>query len=142
MILSKSNIATIIISIILVSISSFSCSAPTTNEVKLGQEFTLPFGQSARIAGENIKIKFVDVISDSRCPQGVTCIWAGEASSLIEITASDKAYSKVLTQSGHSENTQTGFEQYLFTCSLLPYPQAGKETIKKDYHLQLLVSKQ
>jgi hypothetical protein len=44
----------------------------STNEVKLGQEFTLSIGQNAAITGENLTIKFAEVISDSRCPQGVT----------------------------------------------------------------------
>ncbi|MCF4100764.1 hypothetical protein L1I30_03695 [Gillisia sp. M10.2A] len=41
--------------------------------------------------GEGFQMKstaviFKEVISDSRCPQNVTCIWAGEAKILIEIT--------------------------------------------------------
>ncbi|MCX7551436.1 hypothetical protein [Xanthomarina sp. F2636L] len=34
---------------------------------------------------EDVQIKFSDVLSDSRCPEDVTCIWAGEAIVLIEI---------------------------------------------------------
>ena len=57
------------------------CSATPAAEVKasLGQEFTLPIGQTAVINGENLNIKFAAVTADSRCPKGVTCIWAGEA---------------------------------------------------------------
>ncbi|OGO37514.1 MAG: hypothetical protein A2147_03110 [Chloroflexi bacterium RBG_16_57_8] len=39
---------------------------PAETVVGLGQEFTLAIGQAASIAGEQLKIRFVDVISDSR----------------------------------------------------------------------------
>jgi hypothetical protein len=50
--------------------STMSTSPP--NEVKLGQEFTLNIGQSVNVSSENLTIQFAQVISDSRCPQGVT----------------------------------------------------------------------
>ena len=38
------------------------------NEVNLDQEFSLSPGQSTMIKGENLVIKFIEVISDGRCP--------------------------------------------------------------------------
>ncbi len=119
----------------------FGCSKPTENEVGLEQEFTLSIGQSAVVVGENFSIKFVEVISDSRCPKGATCIWAGEASCLIEITDSESTYRKVLTQSGLSGPSNTSFTNYEITFDLQPYPEMGKEINKKDYHLRLVISK-
>ncbi len=116
------------------------CTKPAGNEVGLGKEFTLATGQSAAIAGEKLSIKFVEVISDSRCPQGATCIWAGEASCLIEITNSESTYRKVLTQPGLSEPSQTDFQKYEIKFDLQPYPQVGRETKKDDYRLQLAFS--
>ena len=113
---------------------------PNEVEASLGQEFTLSIGQSASLSGENLTIKFVKVISDSRCPTGATCIWAGEASSLIKITSSESAFSKVLTQSGSSQS-KTSFAGYEITFDLQPYPELGKETKEKDYHLHLSISK-
>ena len=49
------------------------------NEVNLDQEFSLSPAQSVTIAGENLVIKFIEVISDSRCPAGGICVWPGEA---------------------------------------------------------------
>ena len=43
---------------------------PTGIEAALGEEFSLPIGQEVRITGENLRVKFVDVIDDSRCPEG------------------------------------------------------------------------
>ncbi len=41
-----------------------------TTEAGLGQEITLSKGQAAVIASEDLKVKFMEVISDSRCPRG------------------------------------------------------------------------
>jgi len=112
------------------------------NVVNLDQEFSLPPGQSATIAGENLVIKFVEVISDGRCPKGAICIWPGEAGSSIEIiTNSESSYRKILTQPGLSKTAKTSFFNYKIAFDLQPYPEVGKAVDKKDYHLQLVISK-
>ena len=108
---------------------------------RLGQEFSLRLGQSASIIGEPLKIRFIEVITDSRCPTGATCIWAGEASCLIEITNSESTYRKVLTQPGLSSPAKTSFADYEITFDIRPYPDLGKEINKKDYRLQLVINK-
>jgi len=126
---------------ILVLIPLSGCTKPAVDEVSLNAEFTLSVGQSVSVKGEDLTIKFVEVVSDSRCPTGATCIWAGEASSLIEITDSASTYRKVLTEPGSSSPTKADFTGYEVMFNLLPYPVLGKETKAKDYLLQLTVSK-
>ena len=38
----------------------------------------------------NKTLKFKEVISDSRCPEGVTCVWAGEVRILAELYEGNK----------------------------------------------------
>jgi hypothetical protein len=129
-----------ILPIIIVLLSG--CARPTGEiNANLGEKFSLAIGQGASIIGENLKVRFIEVTADSRCPQGVTCFWAGEASSLIEITYSGSTYSKTLTQPSPSEPPQTEFQQYEITFDLLPYPQKGVEKESKDYRLQLEISR-
>ena len=129
-----------ILPIILVLLSG--C-ARQPGEIKavLGEEITLAIGQDASIAGEQFEVRFIEVISDSRCPKGATCIWAGEASCLIEITDSGSAYRKVLTQPGLSGPSQTDFQEYEITFDLRPYPQVEKEIKSEEYRLQLEIGK-
>ena len=56
-----------------------------SNVARLGQEFFLHTGESTLIEGEKLHIKFLEVVADSRCPRGVTCVWKGEVSCLVEI---------------------------------------------------------
>jgi hypothetical protein len=94
------------------------------------------------IAGENLAIKFIEVISDGRCPKGDICVWAGEASCLTEITTrSESTYCKVLTQPGLSGPSKTSFINYKITFDLQPYPEVSKAPDKKGYHLRLVISK-
>src|SRR3972149_6747744 len=54
-------------------------SAPISIEANLDSEFLLQFNQSTEIKSEDMKITFLNVTSDSRCPSDVTCIWQGQA---------------------------------------------------------------
>ena len=49
-----------------------------------------------------MKVRFVAVTEDSRCPRDVTCIWAGEVKVQLEIQESSKAASKVEILEGAS----------------------------------------
>jgi len=110
--------------------------------VSLGDSFSLAIGQSASIDGEDLAIKFIDIIADSRCPLDVVCIWQGEVACLVEITYSGTGQQKVLTYPGLTqEPSEAQFGSYQFTFSVDPYPEAGKEIEKSEYRLNLLVSK-
>jgi len=117
------------------------CSSPDTIEALPDIEFTLTPGQTADIAGEDLSIKFVEVVSDSRCPTGATCIWAGEASCLIEITSGGATVEKVLTQSGATSPDADEFGVYELMFDLMPYPELGKTVKNEDYSLLMAVSR-
>ncbi len=117
------------------------CAEPATREVTLGTEFTLAVGQSAALTGESVSIDFVEVVSDSRCPNGARCIWAGEVSCLVKVTQAGSTYEKVLTQPGLSGPASDTFGGYKVAFDVLPYPEVGKEIKAKDYELKLTVSK-
>ena len=114
------------------------CSSLVT--AKLDSEFTLSPGQSARIAGEGMDIKFVDVTADSRCPKGVECIQAGAVTCEIAITKNNVKTQLFLGEVGTMINN-TPFQNYTFTFHVSPYPEAGKKIAENDYRLYLTVSK-
>ena len=63
----------------------------------LDQAFTLRGGQQAVISGENLRLRFTEVLEDSRCPKQVECFWTGQARIA------------VLVQQGHGEPTTVEF---------------------------------
>jgi hypothetical protein len=113
-------------------------------EVKadLGQEFSLSIGQTASIQGEDLQLKFLEVINDSRCPSDVACVWQGQASCLVEITYLESVQKVTLTQPGLTEEpSRLDFNDYVIQFNLSPYPEAGKVMKDSDYRLQMVVTK-
>ncbi len=92
----------------------------------------------------NRSMKFKEVISDSRCPVNVTCIWAGEAKVLVEIFENGRFLEeKILLV--NSKNSTLSFitEAVAYSISgidLMPYPTVQSKNTKPDYSLEMRVS--
>ena len=106
----------------------------------LGRQFSLAINQTATISGENLKIKFLDITGESRCPTGATCIWAGEVRAEIEVGDGSSA-NLTLVEPGHGGQISQTYKNYHFSFHVEPYPQLGKPTMKEDYRLILTVDK-
>jgi hypothetical protein len=74
--------------------------------------------------------------------RGVTCIWAGRATCIIEISRAGSQYQMALTQSGLAdEYSRERYEEYELAFYLTPYPEAGEQIPKDAYRLHLIVRK-
>jgi hypothetical protein len=108
---------------------------------KLGQEFQLAIGQTATFSDADLKVKFDEVIEDSRCPGDVVCFWAGRVSGIIEITIANQSNKTVLTQTGLSEGyANTQYKQYTIQFRVEPYPRTDAKIKNSDYRLWLLIT--
>lgn len=108
----------------------------------LGQEFTLPVGEKASIEDEELTIKFVEVLGDSRCPAGVQCIQAGEAQCQLRFTYVGSPADMTIVQPGGGDVSATDyFIMYKIVFKLEPYPQAGQQIAASDYKLVMTVTK-
>ena len=74
------------VALVAASLVAMAACAPVETAVvaRPGIEFALTPGKTASLSGEDTQITFRGVVSDSRCPVDVTCVWAGDAS--IELT--------------------------------------------------------
>ncbi len=128
---------------ILVLLLSFGCVGQAGEIMaNLGQEIELKIGQTVSIEGEQFKVKFVEVVNDSRCPDGATCIWQGEVSCIVEITYFESLHYKTLTQPGLTqESSRVVFKEYSITFNVRPYPELGKDIKTNEYRLQLVIEK-
>ena len=121
---------------------TLSCVASNETKIYLGEEFSLKSGQIAVISGENLKIEFIEVTEDSRCPKGVTCVWEGRVSCLVEITYRESSHSLVLTEPGSTNfPPEQSFQEYKLAYHIEPYPEAGIDIAKDEYLLHLKISK-
>ncbi len=126
-----------------VSILLLLVSCTGTGELKadLGQEFTLSIGQSAQIEGENLQVRFEEVLEDSRCATGATCIWEGRVSLAVEIKDNGSPYKMVLIQSGMNDQyASETYKTYQLTFKVNPYPELGTDIATDDYQLLMTIS--
>ena len=59
--------------------------APPNGPAQLGEEFVLRLGESAEVEGSGLSIRFAHVLEDSRCPPEAFCVWAGNATLVLDI---------------------------------------------------------
>jgi len=113
---------------------------PTT--VEAGKEFSVHYGQEVIVSGEKLRIEFTCVPSDSRCPSGVTCIWAGNGSVAIEVSIKNKkkVEATLNTFLNPREISYHGFKIKLV--DLTPYPKASEERDPKDYVATFMVTRE
>ena len=117
-------------------------SAAGKSKVSLGQEFTLPVGQSATVSGEDLAVKFEAVTTDSRCPRGVYCIWAGEARCELKVCYKGETSTVTLKEMGGTDGfTQTTFKDLKISFKLTPYPEAGHHPEPGEYKLVMSIVK-
>ena len=108
----------------------------------LGEEFSLSVGQSAVIAGEDLKIMFEEIVEDSRCPKDVECIWEGRAIIALQITEADASHDITLTEPGLNEQySGETYKKYQFSFRLEPYPVEGKMISKDAYRLLMIIDR-
>jgi len=53
--------------------------------VPAGETFELKVGQAAVVEGGGIRVKFEEVLEDSRCPMGTQCVSVGQA--MVQVSA-------------------------------------------------------
>ena len=111
---------------------------------RLNRAFKLKVGERAMLKGTQLRIKFLAVESDSRCPKDVTCVWAGNAA--VSLHLSTRTGNITITRNtSTSPQFVTDSEDRGFRVKLVrlrPYPRSKRKIAASDYIATLLVSKE
>lgn len=96
-----------------------------SGEVKVG------LGQTKTLTGTRLRVKFVEVLEDSRCPEDAECIWAGNAKLKITLSRNGKRSKTFEINTNGTDSVE--FEGYRIELKdLMPKPRAGSGD-KKAY---------
>ena len=107
---------------------------PATTVLPYGK-VTLKLGQSAKF--KDLSIELVRIYDDSRCPEGVTCIWAGTVKAeLAIVSAMGKS-----TTSVELDKTITTESEMISLLSVTPYPKQGGIITSGQYQATFEVTK-
>jgi hypothetical protein len=115
--------------------------SPTAPTVPLEQRFTLTPGHAAAVRGTSLRVHFLGVSGDSRCPADVLCILGGDA--LVHIRAEVQGvaadYELHTGYSARARASHTGF--WIELATLEPYPFSSRTIQPEEYRATLIVSR-
>lgn len=103
-----------------------------TVSAQISESVTLRAGEQKTAPKSKVRIKFISVTEDSRCPVGVDCVWAGNAK--VKVKISSGRQSKVFefnTTMGPKGDILDGWSIMIDTLS--PEPKADRKPNPKSY---------
>ena len=135
--------ASILLPLLFIASSAFAPqSATRAREVALDREFDIKIGEQVLVENERLRVTFSRVAEDSRCPEGVQCIWAGNGRIVLRVSKARRRAADVRLNTGlePKEATYRGYEVKLV--KLDPYPKKeGGKIRKRQYVATLVVSR-
>ena len=89
-------------------------------------------------------LRLQSVIDDSRCPEGVTCIWAGEVSVVLKVYKNKKFFEQN-TLTFNAKNKEENFKWFakyyskkIKSIAVVPYPKEGQIVKFKKHYLSIV----
>jgi hypothetical protein len=102
----------------------------------IDRQLTLAAGEIARLA-DGLTVRFTGVPADSRCPGDAICVWAGDATVRLEVTAASGRVERELHTARAQPVSHEGATIDLV--SLDPYPFQSRPIQPGDYRATLRV---
>lgn len=111
-------------------------------ETRLDHPVDVRVGVTVEVGGEPITITFERVTEDSRCPTGVQCVWAGDATVRLRAEA-PKADRAALDLHTHvSRAREADYRGYrIRLVQLAPWPKEGSTPSPDQYVATIVVSR-
>lgn len=113
-----------------------SAGAPAHHAATFGQDIQLAPKEQAVYRQPDLTVEFVKVVSDSRCPRDVTCVWAGEVKVELSIRiGAAEAMQREVTM--EQSTTVGGFRVSLVQVE--PERTSSREISPEEYRVTLRV---
>lgn len=109
---------------------------------KAGEPFELKVNETRTLAGDNLRVRFDGVTGDSRCPTGVQCIWAGDATVELTLEKPPIAADTSVLHTSERFNRETDYAGLVIRLlDLQPRPREGATIAPEDYRVKLVVER-
>ena len=115
--------------------------SPKTQKIKY-----LTIDQKVCANKKGIQLVLKEVINDSRCPEGVSCIWAGEVTAIVSVYKDSNVVEEttLVLSLKSAEDNKKWFASYLpskqkniKSIAVVPYPKKGVRINPKDYYIKI-----
>jgi hypothetical protein len=105
-------------------------------EYQLEQEIQIRLGESITLENGALTIRFKSLAGDSRCPEGVVCVWQGNAEVILDVSGNEISLNTALEPKEAVMGTYTIRLQDVF-----PYPKMDEAHAPEDYSIEIIVSR-
>lgn len=114
---------------------------PVGPSVTVNERFTLAPSEMATIRDVNLRVQFVSVTGDSRCPADAICIQGGDALVHIRVIDGRETFSSEL-HTGDSGRAAVTYRQVrIALVELQPYPFSSRTIAPGEYRATLTVTR-
>jgi hypothetical protein len=116
--------------------------SPLAPTVPLNERFTLARGEAAIVRELDLRLEFVQVTGDSRCPVGAGCILGGDA--IVHVRASEPGTTPVdyeLHTADPSRAAVVHRQARIELVELQPFPFSGRTIEQDEYRATLAVTR-
>ena len=129
----KTLFLTVILTLVFGSVSAVNAKDDAPIKVRVGKQ--------KKFSRSKISVKFVSLIEDSRCPEGVNCVWAGNARIKVQISEGRDAGEtfEMNTNLGAKGASFRGYAINLV--SLAPTPKADVKVNSDSYAAVFSISR-
>ena len=97
-------------------------------------------GETALVEGQRLCVTFEEVTGDSRCPQGVQCIWEGDAAVQLTVVQHGKEKATLDLHTAPRFDREAPYLAFrVVLVDLAPYPKAERAIPPEAYAATLKV---
>jgi len=114
--------------------------SPSGPTVPLNERFTLAPGEVAKITGADLRLEFIRVSGDSRCPADAVCIQGGDAIVQIRATGGSSPEQLGLHTGDSSQASAVYDSARIMLVELQPYPFSSRTIAPDEYRATLTVT--
>ncbi len=121
----------------------FSCEKESAlSDFVIGTPFNIPFAGTNHTPDDEVTVNFFEVVSDSRCPSDVTCVWEGESSVKLNLKIGAESEDLILSThlkmgQGPQKDTIGGY--IISLLEVTPYPISTVDVPEEDYEIRLQI---
>jgi hypothetical protein len=99
-------------------------------------------GQTSVLEEERLRIRFIEVAGDSRCPTGVTCVWEGDAEVVLQVSRLNTPMTTFRLHTNPRFEQQGHYSPYTIALrDLAPYPRSGTSLRPREYKATLSITR-
>jgi hypothetical protein len=98
-------------------------------------------GETALVGPDRLEVTFVSIAEDSRCPEGVQCVWAGRAVAEVRLRAAGSEPADVRLETTRAGETAAYAGYTVRLLSVAPSPKKDEPVRPEAYRVTLTVAR-